>query len=121
VDRACQIQENYAGSKSMSDKVQWAMALHDFFGARGDLLTVTQNAQAARSRFSSQLEKSKGGEPLKKKNSTGVIVAPVETTYSKALSETNTSIRTAQYWQAFISRMPSSTLGMHRFRQRQCK
>jgi hypothetical protein len=54
-----------------------------------------------------QLEKSKGGEPTKKK-STPATAAPVESAYSKALKETDTSERTAQYWQK-LSRVPEDT------------
>src|ERR1700676_2631135 len=55
-----------------------------------------------------QLEKSKGGEPTKKKNSTAASVAGVESEYAKTLKETGTPERTAQRWQK-IAAIPQET------------
>src|ERR1700676_5495494 len=55
-----------------------------------------------------QLEKSKGGEPTKKKNSTAASVAGVESEYAKTLKETGTPERTAQRWQE-IAAIPQET------------
>lgn len=59
-----------------------------------------------------QLERSPGGEPAKKRHSTPAMLAAVESEYSKALKESGTSERTAQYWQR-LAAVPATTYEKH--------